>query len=162
MILKFGDVAEPIIFCTHNLDISNANVLASQIASTLGVSITIYKINDEKVSSIELPNAIEHKKLYIQNSKFENDFSYVLEHGDEAILFYKNHLQYELPFIANFYDIKDNENIYKGISDLKMFGADKVYVGNINELNLTIDVKHDWSKLLLAITNSNHHIINLK
>lgn len=164
------DFDEPIIFCSHNFDISNRVDFATALANRLGVNINITEGSDNIIDTIRIPDATITKNLYFQNSKFKNDFKYVLEHGDEAHLFYDNYLQYYLPFILDYEIlIKDlkylmnhrEEIVFHGIYDLKQFGADKVYIANQNQLKLTSDDKEDWLKVINVITNSNHFIYNL-
>ncbi len=155
------DFDEPIICCLHSFDISNTKALATDLATRLGVNINIMEANDKIIDSINIPNATITKNLYCQNSKFANDYIFVLEHGDESHLFYNKHLIYNLPFIADFNDFADVESLYEGITELKKFGADKVYIGNSNELNLPSEIKFDWLKLSDAILNSKHYILNI-
>lgn len=155
------DFDEPIICCLHNFDISSTIALATDLATRLGVNINIREANDKIINSIKFPNATITKNLYCQNFKFENDYIFVLEHGDESHLFYNNHLIYNLPFVAVFNEFSDVNNIYESIYQLKKFGADKVYIGNSNELNLPSEIKFDWFKLSDAILNSKHYILNI-
>lgn len=155
------DYDEPIIFCKHNFEISNAKEFATELANRFGININFIDGANSITDCIIIPDATTTKNLYRQSSNFENDFSYVLEFGDEAHCFYKNHIHYHLPFISNFSDFSNTSGIYEGISELKKFGADKVYIGNSNKLNISSEIKYDWDKLLNAILNSNHYIIEL-
>ena len=155
------DFDEPIICCLHSFDISNTKGLATDLAARLGVNINITEANDKIIDSINIQNATITKNLYCQNSKFENDYIFVLEHGDESHLFYNNYLIYNLPFVADFNEFSDVNNIYESIYKLKKFGADKVYIGNSDELNLPSAIKFDWLKLSDAILNSKHYILNI-
>ena len=155
------DFDEPIICCLHNFDISNTITFATDLATRLGVNVNIMEANDNIIDTIKIPDATITKNLYYQNSKFENDYIFVLEHGDESHLFYNNHLIYNLPFVADFNEFSDVNNIYESIYKLKKFGADKVYIGNSDELNLPSAIKFDWLKLSDAILNSKHYILNI-
>lgn len=155
------DIDEVAVFCKHNFDISDTKVFATALANRFNINIDITERDGVIINSINIPNATTTKNLYCQNTEFDNDFSFVLEFGDEAHCFYKNHLEYHLPFGSSLSDYSNHDTIYEGIRELKMFGADNVYIGNSNELNLSSETKFNWEKLVETILNSNHYIIEL-
>lgn len=161
------DFDEPIIFCSHNFDISNRENFANELATRLGVNINITQGGDEIIGTIKIPNATNTKNLYCQNSKFDTHFKYVLEHGDEAHLFADNYLQYELPYPVDYLKVIDylkeypdsNDDEPNSINELKKFGATEVYINNMEEVKLTAEDKKDWSKLLKILTNAKSHYL---
>lgn len=155
------DSDEVVVFCKHNFDISDTKVFATALANRFSINIDITESDNTVVDSIRIAHATVIKNLYCQGSKFENDFSFVLDFGDEAHCFYKNHLEYCLPFSLSLSDFSNLDGVYEGISDLKMFGADQVYIGNTTELNLTRETKFNWEKLVETILNTKHYIIEL-
>lgn len=162
------DFDEPIIFCSHNFDISNRENFANELATRLGVNINITQGSGEIIGTIKTPNATSTKNLYCQSPKFDNDFKYVLEHGDEAHLFYSDYLQYDFPFIVD-YEILVNElknptgdhddYEHRSLNLLKNFGATEIHINNLSEVKLTTENKQDWSKLLKVLTNAKSHYL---
>jgi hypothetical protein len=156
------DFDEPIIFCSHNFDISNRENFANELATRLGVNINITQGGNEIIGTIKTPNATSTKNLYCQSPKFDTDFKYVLEHGDEAHLFFSNYLQYELPYPVDYLKVIDylkeypdsNDDKPNSLNELKKFGASVVYINNSNEINLTDEDKKDWSTVLEVLTKA--------
>ena len=159
------DFDEPIIFCSHNLDLSNSKKLAKELAARLGVNINTLKLGGEVTDTIKIPNAKSTKNLYRLSPKYDKFCKYVLEHGDEAHLIAKDYLQYVLPANVDYLKLiealKDrkegNDDGVDSIDDLKKFGATKVHINNIEEVNLTDNDKNDWSNVLKVLINTKTH-----
>lgn len=171
MIEKEFDIEEPIIYCSHNFDISERMIFANDLANRLGVNINLTEGADVVIDTIIIPNATVTKNLYCQKQNNNSDFKYVLEFGDEAHLFYDNYIQYMLPFIADYNGIieelssseETNNNVLVNcISELKQFGAGEVHFNIYSEVNLSNEVKSDWLQVGKEITNlENHYIFKL-
>lgn len=162
------DFDEPIIFCSHNIDIGNTKKLAKELAKRLGANINIMQgFDDEIKETIKIPNATSTKNLYCQNSKFDTHFKYVLVHGDEAHLFADNYLQYELPYPVDYLKVIDylkeypdsNDDEPNSINELKKFGATEVHINNLSEVKLATEDKQDWSKLQKMLSNAKSHYL---
>jgi hypothetical protein len=160
------DFDEPIIFCSHNFDTSNRENFANELATRLGVNINITQGGDEILGTIKIPNATSTKNLYCQSPKFDSAFKYVLEHGDEAHLFFSNYVQYNLPFLVDYEILIDvlknrtgsnDEYEHRNINLLKKFGATEVHINNLSEVKLTTEDKQDWSKVLKVLTKAKNH-----
>jgi hypothetical protein len=163
------DFDEPVIFCSHNFDICNRENFANELATRLGVNINITQGGgDEIIGTIKIPNATSTKNLYCQSSKFDPDLKYVLEHGDEAHLFYGDYLQYDFPFIVDYEilvdELKnptgDNDDYeHRNLNLLKKFGATEVHISNMEEVKLSDEDKKEWSKVLKVIGNLKSHYL---
>jgi hypothetical protein len=157
------DFDEPVIFCSHNLDISNTKKLAKELAKRLGANINIMQgFDDEIKEAIKIPNAIITKNLIGLNPKYDKFFKYALEHGDEAHVIATEYLQYILPASVDYLKLIDdlrnipenNADEDNSINELKKFGASEVYINNSNEINLTDEDKKDWSTVLEVLTKA--------
>lgn len=165
------DIDEPIIYCSHNFNLSDRMTFANELAKRLGVNINITDGADVILETIIIPNATVTKNLYCQKQNNNSDFKYVLEFGDEAHLFYDNYIQYMLPFIADYNGIieeltskeeNDNNILINCISELKQFGTNEVHFNIYSEVNLSNEVKSDWLQVEKEITNlDNHYIFKL-
>lgn len=162
------DFDEPIIFCSHNLDISNTKKLATELAKRLGANINIMQGFDNEIKeTIKIPGATLTKNLHCPNPKIDSENGYVLEHGDEGCYIYADFLQYILPASVDYLKLIDdlennpesNGDEDNSINELKKFGATEVYINNIEEVNLTDDDKKDWSNVLKVLTNAKSHYL---
>lgn len=161
------DFDEPIIFCSHNLDLSSSKKLAKELAARLGVNINILKLGGEVTDTIKIPNATSTKNLYKLSPKYDKFFKYALEFGDEAHLIANDYLQYVLPFNMDYLKLiealknqtEGNDDGFDSIEDLKKFGATEVHINNIEEVKLTDDDKKDWSNVFNVISNLENHFL---
>jgi hypothetical protein len=161
------DFDEPIIFCSHNLELSNSKKLAKELSTRLGVNINILKLGGEVTETIKIPNATSTKNLYRLSPKYDKFFKYALELGDEAHLIAHDYLQYVLPANVDYLKLiealkdqtEDNDDGFDCIEDLKKFGATEVHINNIQEVNLTDNDKKDWSNVLKVLTNAKSHYL---
>lgn len=162
------DFDEPIIFCSHNLDISNTKKLAQELAKRLGANINIMQgFDDEIKETIKIPNAIITKNLIGLNPKYDKFYKYALEHGDEAHLIATEYLQYIFPVNVDYLKLIDdlrnnpetNGDEDNSINELKKFGATEVHINNLSEVNPTAEDKKDWSKLQKMLTNAKSHYL---
>lgn len=161
------DFDEPIIFCLHNLDLSNIKNLATDLATRLGVNINITNENDEIMDTIQTPGATITKNLQGRDPKIDTDYEYVLEHGDELYFFYPNFMEYLFPVSVDYLKLIDdlrnnpetNGDVDNSINELKKFGATEVHINGIDEVNPTGEDKKDWSKLLKMLTNAKSHYL---
>ena len=144
------DLDDPIIFCSHNFDISNRKKFVTDLATRLGANINIMQgFDDEIMDTVKIPNATITKNLRYPNPKIETDYEYALVHGDEFHLFSDNYLKYNLPFIMDYEQVIDTLKIesesngdddeYIIVDDLKKFGATEVHINKLKEVNLTDD-----------------------
>jgi hypothetical protein len=159
------DFDEPIICCSHNFDTSNRDNFANELATRLGVNINIMELGGEVIDTIKIPNATITKNLNCLNPKYDKFFKYALEFGDEAHVIANDYLQYILPASVDYLKLIDflkeqtesNDDDSYSFNELKKFGATEVYIGNMEEVNLTDEDKKDWSKVLKVLTKSNNH-----
>lgn len=157
------DFDEPIIFCSHNFDISNRKKFASELATRLGVNINIVKLDGEESDTIKIPNATITRNLICLSPKYDKFFKYAIEHGDEAHLIANDYLQCVLPANVDYLKLiealKEQTEDNDRIDDLKKFGATEVHINNIQEVNLTDNDKKDWSNVLKVLTNAKSHYL---
>jgi hypothetical protein len=162
------DYDEPIIFCSHNLDLSNVKNLATDIATRLGVNVNItHGFDDEILDTIKIPGATITKNLQGREPKIDTDYEYVLEHGDELYFFYTNFMEYLFPVSIDYLKLIDdlennpetNGDEDNSINELKKFGATEVHINSIEEVNPINDDKKDWSKLQNRLTNAKSHYL---
>jgi hypothetical protein len=166
MVEKEFDIDEPIIYCSHNFNLSDRMTFANDLAKRLGININLTEGADVVIDAIIIPNATVTKNLYCQKQNNSSDFKYVLEFGDEAHLFYDNYIQYMLPTIADYNGVieeltsneeNDNNLFLNCIFELKQFGASEVHFNKYSEVNLSNEVKSDWVQVEKAITNLENH-----
>jgi hypothetical protein len=159
------DFDEPIIFCSHNLDLSNSKKLAKELATRLGVNINILILGAEVTETIKIPNATSTKNLYRLSPKYDKFFKYALELGDEAHLIANDYLEYILPASVDYLKVieylkdetESNDDEENSINELKKFGASEVHINNINEINLNDEDKKDWSTMVKVLTIAKNH-----
>ena len=159
---------EPIVLCSHNFDISDRKAFASELAILLGANINIIERVNEIIDTVKIPGATITKNLYCQNATIETDFRYVLEHGDEAHMFYNNFIQYVFPFEID-YDIiiddlihndeRNSEDVYDCFFDIKKFGVKEVHFNIYNDVDLSKPELNEWSQVEKMITNLENHFV---
>lgn len=159
------DFDEPLIFCSHNLDLSSSKKLAKELSARLGVNINIVKLDGEESNTIKIPNATITRNLICLSPKYDKFFKYALELGDEAHLIANDYLEYILPASVDYLKVieylkdetESNDDEENSINELKKFGASEVHINNINEINLNDEDKKDWSTILKVLTNAKNH-----
>ncbi len=159
---------EPIVLCSHSFDISDRKAFATELATLLGANINITEKGDEIIDTIKIPGATITKNLYCQNETVESNFKYVLEHGDEAHMFYNNFIQYLFPFVIDYEVIIDDlihsnernsEDVFDCFFDMKKFGVKEVHFNVYNDVNLSNPEMKEWSQVEKMISNLENHFV---
>jgi hypothetical protein len=134
---------EAVILSKHNLDVSNIDILANDLASRLNLNIE-FGHYDFKNNSFNLYGAITNDpkepffKLFPQNNDHPDEVNFVLELGEGAHVIYKEILNLILPFPLEYDDLyEEHKSNPKGLfsdgllknwlDELLKLGADEIY-----------------------------------
>lgn len=165
---SFEDMNDVQIFSNHNLDITDINALATQLAET-------FKVNVEYVvfqKGVTLDNMIagnilsEHISALYQGEK--NGTNYVLEMGEASLFIGNDIIVYNLATIESFEMLLENynsetDNLFsdsyfkKIIEELNQLGATDIYfaedINEIRELKLFEYTFEEYAAFVKANTN---------
>lgn len=175
---------EPIIIGKHNLNISDVEALANDIAERLNINIE-YGYHDNGFQKTD--EIINHpdKQLYrlTDQKNLNQQTQFVLELGDEAKIIYQEIISLQLPFTEDYRSLyKLHKNHENGLShfqylnfyfeEFKKLGAPKIYfidTSNAAEtgINFGDEGKYTWEEYTNRVkANCNYflepkHLISL-
>lgn len=156
------------IFSNHNLDITDVNALATQLAEVFNVNIE-YNVYQ---NGITLENIIAGNKLSEDLSGLydgeRNGTNYILEIGEAALFISNNIIVYNLATIESFEMLLENHNsetdnllsdsyFKKIIKELTQLGATEIYfakeTNDIRALKLSENTFEQYAAFVKANTN---------
>lgn len=174
---------EATIIAKHNLNVSNIDSLANDIASRLNINIEfgIFDFKSNKlIASGHIINDENNPTYYLfpQNNNHPEEVNYVLELGDEAKLIYKEIISLMLPFPLEYDDLIEEHtsnpeglftggNLKTSLEGLQKLGAQKIYfIGDYNTaqsgINYNDEKNYTWNEFTDIIQNHVHHFIEPK
>jgi hypothetical protein len=151
------------IISKHNLDISNVEILANDIANRLNINIEFgqynlieHKHNFELLGKITKSESTICSTLYNLTNNPLSSYGYVLELGEEAKLIYKDIISLITPW-EEMYDYVKSQNEQKELTktsyyasvfeELVKLGADEViFIKESNSGELEISNQDTWDK----------------
>lgn len=156
------------IFSNHNLDITDVNALATQLAETFKVNIdyVVYQ-NGTTLENIIAGNILSEDISHLYEGE-KNGTNYILEIGDSALFISNQIIIYHLATIESFERLLDKNNsetdnllshfYYKEIiKDLNSLGATEIFIAQdtneIRALKLSENTFEQYAAFVKANTN---------
>ncbi len=164
------------IISKHNLDLSNIEALANDIATRLNSNVEFGKYNKAdnghnfiSLGTINKNESTIFSTLYDLQNDTASNYYYVLELGEEAKLIYKDIISFIPPWEEQFETALENfiegtlgtDHYYSGVfQELYKFGGDTVFfIKESNPASIDIKLNQTWDDYTVSIQEKEEFFI---
>ena len=157
---------DPVIVCAHNLDVSDFEYFACQLANRLILNIEMQNHKNSYLKTIYNTSAINKAQLIEKKSSVLPDMRYELVLNDVSLIFYDDFIEISISFDLDYYHLLQlyQKNELKTIfffntlfNQLKLLGIEKVHFGIFSEAANGEDFKYCWENIFQDLINNHNH-----
>lgn len=162
----------PVIVCAHNLDVSDFDSLASQLANRLTLNVEMQNHKNCDLKTIYNSNAIDKVQLIEKKSSILPDMRYELVLNEVSLIFYDDFIEICITFELDYYHLLKlyQKNELKTIiffntlfNQLKLLGIEEVHFGIFVESANGKNFKYCWENIFQNLLSSlNYFKLTLK
>ena len=156
----------PVIVCAHNLDVSDFDSLASQLANSLALNIEMQNHKNSYLKTKSYTNATNKATLIERKSTLISNMKYELVLSEISLIFYDDFIEINISFDLDYFHLLQlyQKNELKKIilfntlfNQLKLLGIEEVHFGIFAESANGEDFKYCWKNIFQDLSNSHNH-----
>lgn len=157
---------DPVIVCAHNLNISNFDSFANQLANSLILNTEMRNHKNSYLKTIYYKSVINKAQLIEKKSSVLPDMRYELVLKDVSLIFYDDFIEISISFDLDYFHLLQlyQKNELKKIilfntlfNQLKLLGIEEVHFGIFAESANGEDFKYCWKNIFQDLSNSHNH-----
>ena len=157
---------DPVIVCTHNLNISDFDSFANQLVNGLTLNVEMQNHKNSYLKTIYNSDAIYKVQLIEKKSSILPDMRYELVLNEVSLIFYDDFIEICISFELDYYHLLQlyQKNELKTIfffntlfNQLKLLGIEEVHFGIFSEAANGQDFKYCWGNIFQDLINNHNH-----
>lgn len=157
---------DPVIVCAHNLDVSDFEYFASQLANRLILNIEMQNHKNSYLKTIYNSDSIDKVQLIEKKSSVLPVMRYELVLNEVSLIFYDDFIEICITFELDYYHLLPlyQKNELKTIfffntlfNQLKLLGIEEVHFGIFSEAANGEDFKYCWENIFQDLVNNHNH-----